>query len=95
MDHAYHTRELAKAYETQGYYRQALDIYTVLNQNTRGSDIDIESACRRLEHLAAEVEQDKRHARLEALLRDWFTLWRMKHHLTTLDNLISMKRNRQ
>jgi hypothetical protein len=95
MEHAYHTRELAKAYETQGFYRQALDIYTVLDQNAQGSDTDIQAACRRLEPLAAEAEHEKRKTRLAVLLKDWFTLWRMKHHLTILDNLISLKRSRQ
>ncbi len=95
MDHAYHTRELAKAYETQGYYRQALDIYTVLNRHTQGKDTDILTACKRVEPLAAEAEYETRKARLAVLLEDWLTLWRMKYHLTTLDNLISWKRSRQ
>ena len=95
MEHAYHTQELAKAYETQGYYRQALDVYTVLDQHTRGNHADIQAACRRLAPLAAEAENEQRKARLTVLLEDWLTLWRMKYHLATLENLISRKGSRQ
>ncbi len=94
MDHAYHTRELAKAYETQGYYRQALDIYTVLNRHTQGKDTDILTACKRVEPLAAEAEYETRKpsGRSSGGLVD---IMADEYHLTTLDNLISWKRSRQ
>lgn len=95
MDQAYHTRELARTYESQGYYRQALDIYTQLNQKNQGNDNDLLAACRRLEPLAAEQEYTNRENRLTVLLKDLLTLWRATHHLTTLDNLISQVRSRK
>jgi hypothetical protein len=95
MDQAYHTRELAKAYETQGYFRQALDIYTLLNRKCQGNDADVLAACLRLEPLAADQESSNRQARLTVLVEDWVTLWRTTHSLTTLDNLLSQVRSRK
>ena len=95
MDHAYHTLELAKAYETQGYHRQALDIYTHLDQKFQGNDTDVVAACRRLETLLAEKKPIDSHVRLTALVQDWLKLWWTTHHLTTLDNLMSQVRRKK
>ncbi len=95
MDHTYHTRELAKAYESQGYFREALDIYTGLDRTFQGTDSEIQAACRRLETRLAETESEKREARLKILLENWFTLWRTTHHLTTMTHLISQVRSRK
>ena len=95
MDHTYHTRELAKAYESQGYYREALDIYTGLDRKFQGTDSEIQAACRRLENRLAKTESGKREARLKILLENWFTLWRTSHQLTTMTHLISQVRSRK
>jgi hypothetical protein len=92
MDHAYHTRELAKTYEAQGYYRQALDIYTQLDEKFQGNDTRVLAACRRLETLLAEKKPVNSKIRLTALVEDWLKLWWTTHHLTTLDNLMSQVR---
>ncbi|MEX1299601.1 MAG: hypothetical protein AB1Z81_11410 [Desulfotignum sp.] len=89
MEHAYYTRELAKAYETQGYYREALDIYTRLDRKFQGTDSDVQAACRRLESRLSETESRNREDRLEVLLESWLTLWWASHHLTTLNRLMS------
>jgi hypothetical protein len=95
MDHAYHTRELAKAYESQGYYREALDIYTELDRKLQGTDSEVQAAYRRLETRLAETESGKREARLKILLENWLTLWRTSHHLKTMTHLISQVRSRK
>jgi hypothetical protein len=95
MDHAYHTRELAKTYESQGYYRQALDIYTQLDQKFHGNDTDLEATCRRLETLLAEKKSVNSKIRLTALVEDWLKLWWQTHHLTTLDTLMSQVRRQK
>ncbi len=91
MDHAYHTRELAKAYETQGYYQDALDIYIRLDRE----NTDVLAACRRLETLLAEKEPIRSETRLTALIEDWVKLWWTTHHLTTMDNLMSQVRRKK
>ena len=95
MDHTYHTRELAKAYESQGYDREALDIYTGLDRKLQGTDSEVQAACRRLKTRLAETESGKRELRLKILLENWLTLWRTSHHLTTMTHLISQVRSRK
>jgi hypothetical protein len=95
MDHAYHTRELASAYETQGYYKEALEIYTRLDETFQGTDTDVQASCRRVETLLAREEPGNRETRLTALLENWLTLWRMSHHLTTMTHLIAQVRSRK
>ncbi len=95
MDPAYDTRELAKAYEAQGYYRQALDIYTQLNQKFQGNDTDVATACRRLQTLLAEKKSVNTKDRLTALIENWLKLWWQTHHLTMLDNLMSQVRRKK
>ncbi len=51
MDQEYKTLELAKAYERQGYYHDALDIYDSLNETYRGADQDIQAGCTRLKKI--------------------------------------------
>lgn len=48
MDHEYNTLSLAKAYESQGYYQDAKDIYDRLNETYQGKDTDIQAACTRM-----------------------------------------------
>jgi molybdopterin/thiamine biosynthesis adenylyltransferase len=95
MDHAYHTRELAKAYESQGYDREALDIYTELDRKFQGTDSEVAAACRRLETRLVKTASGKREGRLKVLLEDWFTLWRTSHHLTTMNHLMAQVRSRK
>lgn len=95
MDHAYHTRELARAYEAQGYYREALEIYTRLDETSQGADTDVTGSCRRLETLLEEDAARERDARLSVLLEDWLTLWVTSRHLATMDHLISQVRSRK
>jgi hypothetical protein len=95
MEHAYHTRELANAYETQGYYREALDIYTRLDRKFEGTDSDVQAACRRLETRLTETGPRNRETRLKVLLERWLTLWWASHHLTTLNRLKSQTGSRK
>ena len=95
MAHTYHTRELAKAYEAQGYYRDALDIYSRLDQKLQGTDSDVQAACRRLETRLAETEYRNRETRLTGLFEKWFTLLWTVHHLTTLNHLMSQTGSRK
>lgn len=95
MDHAYHTRELAKAYESQGYDREALEIYTGLDRKLQGTDSEVQAACRRLETRLAKTASGKQEARLKILLEDWITLWRTSHHLAMMTHLISQVRSRK
>lgn len=95
MDHAYDTRELAKTYEAQGYYQDALDIYTKLDEKFQGNDTDVAAACRRLETFLAEENPVNRTVRLTALIETWLKLMWTTHHLTTLDNLITQVRRKK
>lgn len=95
MDHGYNTRELAKTYETQGYYQDALDIYTQLDEKFQGNDTDVAAACRRVETLLAEENPVNRTVRLTALIENWLKLMWSTHHLTTLDNLMTQVRRKK
>lgn len=48
MDHEYNTLSLAKAYESQGYYQDAKNIYDRLNEKSQRKDTDIQAACTRM-----------------------------------------------
>ncbi len=51
MDQEYKTLELAKAYEHQGYFQDALDIYDSLNETYRGTDQEILAGCTRMKKI--------------------------------------------
>jgi DNA-binding SARP family transcriptional activator len=51
MDHEYKSLELAKAYEHQGYYQDALDMYDSLNETYQGTDQDIQAGCTRMKKI--------------------------------------------
>ncbi|MFN2357494.1 MAG: hypothetical protein ABR534_07125 [Desulfotignum sp.] len=51
MDPEYTTLELAKTYEHQGYYQDALDMYDSLNETYQGTDQDIQAGCTRMKKL--------------------------------------------
>ncbi|MEE4364839.1 MAG: hypothetical protein V2J08_12965 [Desulfotignum sp.] len=88
MDHAYNTLSLAKAYESQGYYQDAKDIYDSLNEKFQGKDTDIQAACIRmkkaLENVGSsgvmQIQQDlgvdikQADARVADHLEEWIRL---------------------
>ncbi len=89
MDHEYNTLSLAKAYESQGYYQDAKDIYDSLNEKFQGKDTDVQAACTRMKNVlenAAEssslmqTEQDRSvditqgDARVAEHLEEWIRL---------------------
>jgi len=88
MDHEYKTLSLAKAYESQGYYQDAKDIYEILNEKFQGKDTDIQAACARLETVlenagssqVMQTDQDRRsdmtqkHTQVAENLEEWLRL---------------------
>ena len=49
MNLEYNTLELARIYENQGYFQDALDIYSGLNREARSQDPEIRAAVNRME----------------------------------------------
>ena len=56
MNHEYNTLSLAKAYESQGHYQDAKDIYDSLNEKFQGKDTDIQAACTRMKNALENAE---------------------------------------
>jgi hypothetical protein len=96
MNQEYDTWELAKAYEAQGYYQDALDILVRLNRRHEGQNIQVLAACRRLEKILEKttladddtVAQFSKPSQLEAIVETWLRLWIIKYRKAVLDNLI-------
>ncbi len=102
MNHEYDTWELAKAYEIQGYYQDALDICVRLNRRHEGRDKDVLAACTRLEKILEQntplqhetVPDFSKEHHLALLVEEWLRLWVMKFRMAALDNLIlQVRRN--
>lgn len=102
MKHQYDTWELAKAYETQGYYQDALDILVRLNRRNEGGDKEVLAACNRLEKILEKntvpdddtlpddgtLPEFSKDTRLELMAQEWLRLWAIKYRKAALDNLI-------
>lgn len=74
MSPEYDTIELARIYESQGYFQDALDIYARLNREARSQDPEIRAAVSRMEKTLARKtgahDPEKRAAkRLEQWVR--------------------------
>lgn len=96
MNQEYDTWELAKAYETQGYYQDALDILVRLNRRHEGRDKEVLAACQRLEKILEKItlqEDDavpefSKENQLELIAEKWLRLWTTKYRKAVLENLI-------
>jgi hypothetical protein len=103
MNQAYDTWELAKTYETQGYYQDALDILVRLNRRHEGGDKEVLAACRRLEKILEKttlpdeepVPNFSKENQLELIVEKWFHLWTLNYRKAVLENLIIHLRSKR
>lgn len=73
------TETLARLYESQGYYRDALEHYTAVNRQNPSSDIEkaVQRISRKLE--TSDTESGKREA--VRLVEQWMHLLLLKRRL--------------
>lgn len=95
MDLEYNTLSLAKAYESQGYYQDAKNIYDRLNAESRGKDTDIQAACTRMKKVLENTsspsaaitaqmpgtDSDKGETRVAQDMEKWVRLLILKKRL--------------
>ena len=81
MSHDIKTRELAKIYENQGYYKDAYDMYLALDSVNASSDI--KAALNRLGNRLGESTHSPtaRKEKLAALFEKWVKLLILKQRL--------------
>ena len=75
MSPEYDTIELARIYESQGYFQDALDIYARLNREARSQDPEIRAAVSRMEQtLARKTDAHDPEKRAAKSLEQWIRL---------------------
>jgi hypothetical protein len=87
MNHDMKTLELAKVYESQGHYKEALEIYSFLNKE-KTSD-EIKASVKRIEKKMGETisgsdqkENISQEKKIAILLEKWLNLIVLKKRLT-------------
>ncbi len=73
------TETLAKLYEEQGYYRDALEQYTALNRDA--SSPDMEEAVQRLQRKLEESETKHQRQKAVLLAEQWGELLLLRRRL--------------
>ena len=74
------TLELAKIYESQGYYEDALEIYSFLN--TKQTSNEIKAGLKRMEKSVEDKGQNSLHKdNIPGLFEKWATLMFLKQRL--------------
>ncbi len=82
------TLELARLYERQGYYKDALEMYLCLNNQTAGGEIQegIARLNKKLEHIRIKTHPEEK---ISFLFEKWLMLVVLRHRL---DNFIKIKK---
>jgi len=81
------TLELAKIYESQGYYEDALKLYSFLNN--QGTTNEINAGLKRMEKRAKnKLPVSHPEGKLSSLFEEWLTLMILKQRL---DNFKKIK----
>ncbi|MCG8566280.1 MAG: hypothetical protein MI747_14480 [Desulfobacterales bacterium] len=80
MESDYNTLELARIYENQGYFEDALSVYTALDASAQGQDLEIHAACQRMtkalgmDAQEGPLESQDAQGRVKGLMEQWMEL---------------------
>ena len=80
------TLELARIYENQGYYKDAFEIYSFLNE--QGTTAEIQAGLNRMEKKMENENKDAHPKKIAALFEKWLMLMVLKQRL---GNFIKIK----
>ena len=84
------TLELAKLYESQGYYKDAYEMYRVLDREH--SSGQTRAGIRRMETKLAAAPEDKPEEKTARLLEQWIKMIVLKHRFTLFKQIKSRLR---
>ena len=84
MEQEYHTLELARLYEHQGYYSKALENYSSLLAEDE-NNVELAKAVQRMK---SKIENpDNAEKRIENLCEEWIRLLILKKRLTMYETI--------
>ncbi len=87
MNKEFDTLELARIYESQGYFNEAFEMYKSLSKTNSGNEI--KSALTRMEKRRNPVEEKAdSESRIHDLLKEYLGLIILKNRLNTINNII-------